>query len=586
MIATLSLSRIALPFDVRSVRVALGRPTYRPDGTHIAGALQSLVPVIPRPSAVAYPTVSLLRLPATSIAARPGSGRGADQLAAGLSGLLAGGTAIAVGHLAAVLIAPAASPLLAVGATFIDLTPEWLKSFAIRTFGTSDKVALLAGIGAVLAIAAIAIGVVGLRRPRVAVSAVGALGIVGAFAAALRPGGSLLSVVPAVIGAAVGMIVLVLLLRELDGRTSEAVGDDTRAAGVSRRRFLAAGAATGGLILASGGLAMVVSSRRSAAVVGAARPAIPAPLEPLRAVKAGADLGIDGVAPFITPNETFYRVDTALAIPAIAPDEWRLRIHGLVDREITLTLADLLAYPTIERDITLTCVSNEVGGEYAGNARWIGIPLATVLEEAGVQAGADQVVSRSVDGMSIGTPTAVALDGRDAMLAIAMNGKPLPPVHGYPVRMIVPGLFGYVSACKWLVELELTTFDAYDPYWVERGWVKEAPIKTMSRIDTPKPLAQVAAGRVAIAGVAWAQHRGVDRVEVRIDGADWATARLADVDTIDTWRQWVLDWDATPGRHTLEVRATDATGATQPEQRATPFPDGATGWHSVVMTVT
>jgi DMSO/TMAO reductase YedYZ molybdopterin-dependent catalytic subunit len=258
----------------------------------------------------------------------------------------------------------------------------------------------------------------------------------------------------------------------------------------------------------------------------------------------------------------------------------------MVDREVTLTLADLLAYPTIERDITLTCVSNEVGGEYAGNARWIGIPLGTVLEEAGVQAGADQIVSRSIDGMSIGTPTAVALDGRDAMLAIAMNGEPLPPVHGYPVRMIVPGLFGYVSACKWLVELELTTFDAYDPYWVQRGWVKEAPIKTMSRIDAPKPLAQIPAGKVAVAGVAWAQHRGVDQVEVRIDGGDWANARLAAIDTIDTWRQWVLDWDATPGRHTLEVRATDATGATQPETRATPFPDGATGWHSVVMTVT
>jgi DMSO/TMAO reductase YedYZ molybdopterin-dependent catalytic subunit len=553
---------------------------------HIAGALQSPVLVIPPPSRPAYPTVSLLHLPAPSMTARPGSARRVDRLAAGLSGLLAGATAIAVGHLVAVVIAPTASPLLAVGATFIDLTPEWLKSFAIRTFGTGDKVALLAGISAALAIAAVAIGLVGLRRPRVAVAAIAALGIVGAIAAVLRPGGSLVSVIPAVLGAAVGMIVLVLLLREAGGRTNEAAGEDTDAAGLSRRGFLAAGALTGGLIVASGGLAMLVSSRRSAAVAGAGGPAIPAPFEPLPAVKAGADLGIDGVAPFITPNDAFYRVDTALDIPAIAPDEWRLRIHGMVDREVTLTLAELLAYPTIERDITLTCVSNEVGGEYAGNARWIGIPLATVLEEAGVQAGADQIVSRSVDGMSIGTPTAVALDGRDAMLAIAMNGTPLPPVHGYPVRMIVPGLFGYVSACKWLVELELTTFDAYDPYWVERGWVKEAPIKTMSRIDTPRPLARVPAGKVAIAGVAWAQHRGVDKVEVRVDGADWATARLAEIDTTDTWRQWVLDWDATPGRHTLEVRATDATGATQPEQRAMPFPDGATGWHSVVMTVT
>jgi DMSO/TMAO reductase YedYZ molybdopterin-dependent catalytic subunit len=402
----------------------------------------------------------------------------------------------------------------------------------------------------------------------------------------LRPGASTISVIPALVGAAVGMAVLVVLLRATTPRTTVGTNGVAPATGLSRRRFLAAGAATGGLIIASGSLAALISSRRSAEITAAGAPAIPAPLEPLAPVRAGADLGIDGVARFITPNDAFYRVDTALQIPAIAPDEWRLRIHGMVDREVTLTLADLLAYPTIERDITLTCVSNEVGGEYAGNARWIGVPLGTVLEEAGIQAGADQIVSRSIDGMSIGTPTAVALDGRDAMLAIAMNGEPLPPVHGYPVRMIVPGLFGYVSACKWLVELELTTFDAYDPYWVERGWVKEAPIKTMSRIDAPKPLARIPAGKVAIAGVAWAQHRGIATVEVRIDGGEWANARLADVDTIDTWRQWVLDWDATPGLHTLEVRATDATGATQPEMRATPFPEGATGWHSVVMTVT
>jgi DMSO/TMAO reductase YedYZ molybdopterin-dependent catalytic subunit len=530
--------------------------------------------------------VSLLHLSGTSLPASSAGGRRAGYLAAGLSGLLAAGAAISVGHLVAVVIVPAASPLLAVGATFIDLTPEWLKSFAIRTFGTNDKIALLGGIGVAVAIGAVAIGIVGLRRPRPAVAMIGALGVIGALAAFLRPGASLISVIPSLAGAAVGMAVLILLLREAAGLAVDATAGGTRTMGLSRRRFLAASAATGGLIVVSGGLGTLISSRRSEAVTAAGGPAIPAPLEPLAAVKAGADLGIDGVAPFITPNDAFYRVDTALQIPSIAPDEWRLRIHGMVDREVTLTLADLLAYPTIERDITLTCVSNEVGGEYAGNARWIGIPLGTVLEEAGVQAGADQIVSRSIDGMSIGTPTAVALDGRDAMLAIAMNGEPLPPVHGYPVRMIVPGLFGYVSACKWLVELELTTFDAYDPYWVQRGWVKEAPIKTMSRIDAPKPLAQIPAGKVAVAGVAWAQHRGVDQVEVRIDGGDWANARLAAIDTIDTWRQWVLEWDATPGRHTLEVRATDATGATQPETRATPFPDGATGWHSVVMTVT
>lgn len=336
----------------------------------------------------------------------------------------------------------------------------------------------------------------------------------------------------------------------------------------------------------SGGLGVFVAGRRSAAVAAAGGRAIPSPLEPAAAIPAGADLGIDGVAPFITPNEAFYRVDTALEVPVIAPDEWRLRIHGMVDREVTLTLADLLAYPTIERDITLTCVSNQVGGEYVGNARWIGVPLAMVLEEAGVQAGVTQIVSRSIDGMSIGTPTAVALDGRDAMLAVAMNGKALPAAHGYPVRLIVPGLYGYVSATKWLIELELTTFDAFDPYWVQRGWAKEGPIKTMSRIDSPRPLARVLAGKVAVAGVAWAQHRGIQQVEVRVDGGAWQTARLAAVDTLDTWRQWVLEWEATRGNHTIEVRAIDAAGVSQSDARLEPFPDGATGWHSVVVTVT
>jgi DMSO/TMAO reductase YedYZ molybdopterin-dependent catalytic subunit len=297
------------------------------------------------------------------------------------------------------------------------------------------------------------------------------------------------------------------------------------------------------------------------------------------------DLGVPGIAPFYTPNDEFYRVDTALDVPAIDPATWSLRIHGMVEREITLSFDELLQLPAIERDITMTCVSNQVGGGYVGTARWIGIPLGTVLEMAGVRDGADQIVSRSIDGMTIGTPTAVALDGRDAMLAVAMNGEPLPPVNGFPVRMLVPGLYGYVSATKWLVDIELTTFAAYDPYWVQRGWAAQAPIKTMARIDAPRPLAQLAAGTVMVGGVAWAQHRGIERVEVRFDGADWHEAMLAAVDTIDTWRQWSFAWTAGPGRHLIEVRATDADGVIQTESRAEPFPDGATGWHSIVVSV-
>lgn len=245
-----------------------------------------------------------------------------------------------------------------------------------------------------------------------------------------------------------------------------------------------------------------------------------------------------------------------------------------------------MARGLIERDITTTCVSNEVGGTLAGSARWLGAPLAALLEEAGVRDGADQVVGASFDGMTIGTPTAVVLDGRDAMLAVGMNGEPLPLEHGFPVRMLVPGLYGYVSGTKWLIDLELTTFDAVDPYWVRRGWDQRAPIRTASRIDVPRPLEEKPAGTVAVAGVAWAQHRGVSTVEAQVDGGGWRPARLATAPSTDLWVQWVYDWDAEPGPHTLAVRATDRDGTTQPQDRTPPFPGGSTGWHSVVVTIT
>jgi DMSO/TMAO reductase YedYZ molybdopterin-dependent catalytic subunit len=266
-------------------------------------------------------------------------------------------------------------------------------------------------------------------------------------------------------------------------------------------------------------------------------------------------------------------------------EDWRLRIHGMVDREIELDYPRLLGRPLIERDITLTCVSNPVGGRYAGNARWIGAPLAPLLEEAGVHPGADQIVSRSIDGFTVGTPSAVATDGRDAMLAVAMNGEPLPIEHGFPVRMIVPGLYGYVSATKWIVDIELTTFDAFDPYWVQRGWAERAPIKTMSRIDTPSPFLPLRPGEVPIAGVAWAQHVGIERVEVSVDGGPWQAAELAAEDTVDTWRQWIYRWSATSGEHRIAVRATDRGGVTQTADRREPFPDGATGHHTIVVRV-
>jgi DMSO/TMAO reductase YedYZ molybdopterin-dependent catalytic subunit len=485
-----------------------------------------------------------------------------------------------VAELLAGLVGAQASPVVAVGGAAVDATPEWLKELAIRTFGEHDKLVLLAGVAAVLAGLAVAVGLVAARRPRLGLAGVALLGAAGAAAALARPAASPLAALPSLVGTLAGAAALTALVR-----ASHATPAPPTGVGVDRRRFLVTGLAVAGGAVVAGVGGRVLGGRSD---VSASRAAvkIPAPASGAGAPAAGAVLDLPGLSSFYTPNRDFYRVDTALVVPRITAEDWRLRVHGRVDRELELDFGQLLARPLIERDITLSCVSNEVGGRYVGTARWVGVPLAGLLREAGVRPGADQLVSRSADGFTIGTPTATVLDGRDAMLAVAMNGEPLPPAHGFPVRMLVPGLYGYVSATKWLVDLELTGFDEFDPYWVRRGWARQAPVKTMSRIDTPRPLARVAAGQVAVAGVAWAQHRGIRRVEVRVDGGPWRPARLAAEHSADTWRQWVWSLEATPGRHTLEVRATDGTGATQPEDRAPPFPDGATGWHSVVVTVT
>jgi DMSO/TMAO reductase YedYZ molybdopterin-dependent catalytic subunit len=354
--------------------------------------------------------------------------------------------------------------------------------------------------------------------------------------------------------------------------------------GIDRRRFFLTGATGVAAALVAGSAGRVFARRFEADASRAAvrLPSTAAIPEP----PAGTNLRVPGLSPFITPNEDFYRVDTALLVPAVKAEGWQLRVHGMVERELTLTFDQLMARPLVARDITLACVSNEVGGEYVGNARWLGALLKEILEDAGVDPLADQLVSRSVDGFTAGTPTSVVMDGRDALLAIAMNGEPLPLDHGFPVRMVVPGLYGYVSATKWLVDIELTTFDAFDAYWIRRGWAQQAPIKTQSRIDTPRPEARARAGTVPVAGVAWAQHRGIAAVELRVDGGPWIPAELSVEDTVDTWRQWLVRWDATAGEHELQVRATDQTGMVQSEEHAPPFPDGATGYHSVKVQVT
>ena len=508
-----------------------------------------------------------------------------------VAGLLACGAALGVAELLAGLVGGQASPLVAVGGVAIDATPEWLKELAIRTFGARDKLVLLAGMAVVLAGFAVAVGLLAVRRPRLGPPGVALFGAVGAAAALTRPDAGPVDALPSLAGAVAGSAALLALVRAASSGPAAtppgtvAAPSGTPGAGVDRRRFLLTGAVVAGGAMVAGTTGRVLA-RRSDVTASRAAVAIPAPASAAGAPAQGAVVDLPGLSSFYTPNRDFYRVDTALVVPRVAAEDWRLRVHGRVRRELELDFGQLLARPLIERDITLSCVSNEVGGRYVGTARWVGAPLAELLREAGVEPGADQLVSRSADGFTVGTPTAVVLDGRDAMLAVAMNGEPLPLTHGFPVRMLVPGLYGYVSATKWLVDLELTSFGDFDPYWVRRGWARQAPVKTMSRIDTPRPLARQPAGRVAVAGVAWAQHRGIRRVEVRADGGPWRPARLAAEHSPDTWRQWVWPWEATPGRHTLEVRATDGTGATQPQDRAPPFPDGATGWHSVVVTVT
>ena len=513
------------------------------------------------------------------------------RLVGALLGVLSGAVALGVAQLMAGLIGGEASPIVVVGGSFIDATPEWLKSFAIRTFGSNDKTALLTGIGAFLFIGAVLLGIASIRRFWVGIVGLVAFGATGVAAAVTRPANGPVDAVPSIVGAAAGVgAYLALRLaaglplprRVTDGAVP--VPGAQAPPTFDRRRFMWTGVVAGGVALSAGAAGRWLIRRADAS---ASREAVgvPTDVDPAAPIPAGAQLDVPGISPFVTPNDRFYRVDTALFVPAVSADDWTLTVHGMVDRELTLTYDQLVARPLIERDITLTCVSNEVGGRYLGNARWIGAPLKDLLEEAGVQTGATQLVSTSTDGFTAGTPVAVAMDGRDAMLAVSMNGEPLPIEHGFPVRMIVPGLYGFVSATKWLADIELTTFEAFDPYWVKRGWAKQAPIKTESRIDTPRAKATVSAGEVAVAGVAWAQHRGIERVEVQVDDGPWLPAELGAEATLDTWRQWVYRWNATPGPRTLAVRATDGTGTIQTEAMAAPFPSGATGDHTISVTV-
>jgi len=352
---------------------------------------------------------------------------------------------------------------------------------------------------------------------------------------------------------------------------------------MDRRKFLAAGGGVAAVAAAAGFGGQALQNKRfsvNTTSVKLGKPSVKAPTLP-----KGAEItDIPGLSAFYTPNSQFYRVDTALVVPQVSPQSWQLRIHGMVDKPMTITFDELMKRPMIDHDVTLTCVSESIGGTYIGNARWQGALLADLLKETGIQKGATQIVMRDVNGMNLGVAVDPVMDGRASLLAVGMNGQPLPQEHGFPVRVVVPGLYGFVSACKWVVDMELTTFPAFTAYWSQRGWSQQAPIKTESRIDTPKTGSNLGAGKVMIAGVAWAQHKGIEAVHVGIDGT-WYPATLAAQDTIDTWRQWYYPWQATSGKHTVQVRATDKTGYTQTATVHKTEPNGATGYHTIQVTV-
>ncbi|WP_131103797.1 molybdopterin-dependent oxidoreductase [Ornithinimicrobium sufpigmenti] len=521
--------------------------------------------------------------------------RAPDSRAAGLSGVAAGAITLGTAELlAAAWSGPLASagtpsPLLAVGAAFVDRTPAWLKDWAIATFGTADKLALGIGMALVLTAACAALGLLAARRKTLAQVLFVAVAALGMAAVLSRPDSGLLDAVPTVVGAAVGTWLLGRL-SEKDQTVRHPLAAATPVAepmpvGAPRREvFRAAGGLTA---LGLAGIAVGTGGSGVLRTAGPATPTVPLP-RPSRSVSVpdAAVSNTPGHTAYLTPNDAFYRIDTALRVPRVNPERWTLRVTGLVERELEITYADLLAEEHVEALVTLTCVSNEVGGDLVGNARWQGWPVRELLARAGVAPEADMVLSRSVDGWTAGTPLEALTDDRDALLAVAMNGEPLPARHGYPVRLVVPGLYGYVSATKWVTELKVTRFDADEGYWTPRGWSALGPIKTASRIDVPRSGARVPVGEVVVAGVAWAQQRGVEQVEVQVDDGPWQAVELLAEPSVDAWRLWRWTWpDATPGRHRLRVRATDGTGEAQTDQVARPAPDGASGWHEVSVRV-
>jgi DMSO/TMAO reductase YedYZ molybdopterin-dependent catalytic subunit len=506
------------------------------------------------------------------------------------AGIAAAAVGLGVAQLLATFFSPAADVRTSVGTAVVNLTPGPVKEWAIQTFATADK--LFLSVMVLVVIAAVAAVTARWERSRIPLGSLAILagGAAGCAAVLARPGAGLADLIPTLAGVASAIAVLRVLTsgRFRDRDTRVDVAGQTAATdavdGGRRLSLVTLGLTAAG---AASGVVGVVLNRKVRSVSGD-RDALALPTPSAVPPPPPADVSPKGVAlpSFITSNSDFYRIDTALSVPQVSRADWQLRIHGMVDKEVTFTFDDLQRFEPIEKTVTLTCVSNPVGGELISNATWTGYRVRDLLAEAGIAADADMVLSSSIDGWNAGTPVEALTDDRDALLAIGMNGVPLPVEHGYPARLVVPGLYGFVSATKWVTDLELTRFDKTEAYWTKLGWSAKGPIKTQSRIDVPRRGQKIDAGPTTFGGVAWAQHRGIKAVEVRIDDGPWQQAQLGASYSNDAWRLWSFPWNATPGAHTVAVRATDNTGAVQTGDQMGVIPDGATGWHTVSFDVT